>query len=504
MPDAPPVTETGNRLAWLDRPPLAILACFILAQLVLWSVLPSLVHPNALLDVIEGLTWGRDLQFGYYKHPPLQAALLDATAAIFGKGSFGFFLLSQLAVAVTYLFVWKLAREFVDPPRALLAALLESGIVYFSFLSVEFNPNVLQLPLWAGTCLYVWRGATRGATPDWLLAGLFAALAVNAKYSSVIVLAVLALFLVADPTARAKLGTRAFWLGAGVFLLLVLPNLIWLATHDFLPFHYATSRAKAPGLAALKFLSAQLLDHAGFFLLLALACYPGFVRLARGAESGVGIRGRTFLLTAAFGPVALSVALSVATGLGLRDMWGAPMFNLSGLVVAVFLAPRRPPLNLRRFVAGTFILLAVASAGFTIVELALPAVSARVPRGAFPGPAAAASFTALWREQTGRPLRFVIGSTWIAGNIAFYSGDSPLVLVDGDFRVAPWVDPDELRRDGALVVWSADDKSTGVENQPQLPGGLQETGARGVMNFPARSLLGRPQVSIAWEILRGP
>jgi 4-amino-4-deoxy-L-arabinose transferase-like glycosyltransferase len=490
------------RLAGLDRPPATILAVFIAAQLVLWSLLPSLVQPNAPLDVIEGLTWGRDLQLGYYKHPPLQAVLLDGTELLLGKSSFGFFFLSQLAVALAYVLIWKLAREFVDPGRALLAVMLESGIVYFSFASVEFNPNVLQLPLWAGTILYVWRGIERGRLLDWLLAGFFAALAMSAKYSSGMLLAALALFIVATPTARARLGTRSFWLGVGLLAVLLLPNFSWLVLHDFQPLHYATARAGRSDLAPVKFLGAQLLDHAGFFILLLLAAYPGLYRRAKAKETGVTLRGRAFLLTAGLGPLALSLVASDTVGLGLRDMWGAPMFDLSGLIAVVFLVPRRPAFTLRPFVAGAFALLLLASSGFAIVGLLSPLFASKVPRGVFPGPAVAEQLTQLWRERTGRPLGFVIGSTWIGGNVAFYSSDRPLVLIDGDFSLAPWVDRAALAREGALLVWPADPR-TGTEAAISPPPGLQPNGAQGMLTVPARSVLGKPQISVGWQILTG-
>jgi hypothetical protein len=76
------------------------------------------------------------------------------------------------------------------------------------------------------------------------------------------------------------------------------------------------------------------------------------------------------------------------------------------------------------------------------------------------------------------------------------------VLIDGDFSLAPSVDQNELTHDGALLVWSADAK-TGAENRPPVPPGLQPSTARGVLTLPARSLLGKPEISIGWEILPG-
>ena len=61
--------------------------------------------------------------------------------------------------------------------------------------------------------------------------------------------------------------------------------------------------------------------------------------------------------------------------------------------------------------------------------------------------------TARWHQAEGIPLRVVIGDTWMAGNLAFYSPDRPSVLTDGNFSLSPWVNNDELRTQGAVVVW---------------------------------------------------
>ena len=43
------------------------------------------------------------------------------------------------------------------------------------------------------------------------------------------------------------------------------------------------------------------------------------------------------------------------------------------------------------------------------------------------------------------------------GNLAHYSPDQPRVLVDGEPERAPWIDLADLRRQGAVVVWTVGD-----------------------------------------------
>jgi hypothetical protein len=58
--------------------------------------------------------------------------------------------------------------------------------------------------------------------------------------------------------------------------------------------------------------------------------------------------------------------------------------------------------------------------------------------------------------MTGTSLRYVVGRTWEAGNVAFYSPDRPSVFIDGDLRRSPWIDPEAVAYSGAVLVWDAD------------------------------------------------
>ena len=122
-------------------------------RLVAWWLLPTLVARTAPLDVIEGLVWGREWQWGYWKHPPLAAWLLEATVSSFGARLPALFLLGPACVAVALALVWRLARRVLDPAWALVAVLALDGIYYYGYASPKLNPDLLQLPLWAGAVL---------------------------------------------------------------------------------------------------------------------------------------------------------------------------------------------------------------------------------------------------------------------------------------------------------------------------------------------------------------
>jgi hypothetical protein len=87
----------------------------------------------------------------------------------------------------------------------------------------------------------------------------------------------------------------------------------------------------------------------------------------------------------------------------------------------------------------------------------LPFVDHRYRAVLFPGDALGSTLTQRFHAATGAPLRYVIGTMWDGGNLAHYSADQPQVLIDGSPGRAPWIDLNDLRDKGAVVVWTQGD-----------------------------------------------
>ncbi len=79
----------------------------------------------------------------------------------------------------------------------------------------------------------------------------------------------------------------------------------------------------------------------------------------------------------------------------------------------------------------------------------------------FPGgDARAATSRAAGTTRPACRFNYVIGTMWDGGNVAHYSPDQPRVLVDGKPARAPWIDLYDLKKRGAVVVWTEGDLKT--------------------------------------------
>ena len=168
---------------------------FVTAHLIFWTLIPSLTNHNLPLDTIEALAWGSNLDWGFSKHPPLSAFAVEFFFMIFGNNDWAYYLLSQIFVLISFYFVWKFSNEILeDKTYSLLSVLLLAGIYFYNFTTPEFNVNVSQLPFWALTVYFFWKGINFNENKDWILFGIFSTLGFLSKYLFIYILFSLFIF----------------------------------------------------------------------------------------------------------------------------------------------------------------------------------------------------------------------------------------------------------------------------------------------------------------------
>jgi len=221
-----------------------LVARFVAAHVLLFTVVPLLTQPNAPLDVVELQWWGQQWQIGYHKHPPTPAWLIAGSMDL-GAGLFGIYLLSQLCIAACFASAWLLARRWLPSAAAVAAALLLESIVYYNDPTPELNPNVVLMATWAWAVTACWSAVETGRLRDWLWLGLAMGLGLLTKYSQGVIGVLLLGWLVLDPVARPCWRRPGPWLACAVALLLFWPHWQWVVAHDWAPLRYAQERSAA-------------------------------------------------------------------------------------------------------------------------------------------------------------------------------------------------------------------------------------------------------------------
>ena len=436
--------------------PVGLLAILCAMQVLVWTLAPALTHSAPPLDVVEMLVWGREGVVATYKHPNLPGLLLEGVR----RFSFGAFwpayALAQACVVASFIAVYLLGRDLLGPGRAVAGTLLLTGIFYYSWPTPEMNHNLVQMPLWAWACLALWRSVQDGRLHWWLLLGVFAGLSLWAKYSSGLLLAAAGVWILTDAQARAQLARVGPWAALAAFAVVAAPQAQFLIETDFLPFDYALARAGSGRIGGpLSFLLTQIADH-GVFLLMALSA--GLFGKGAARSPPEEARARRFLAVMGLLPALLAALAAGATGMGLKDMWGMPMFNLSGLLLLALLPGRFDGRRLVRIAAAAGMLVALVPAIYAASVLLRAERSDKPSRVVWPQEEIASRLLRGYAGEAGDMPRIIAGPVWEAGLVALAAPGTPSVSIDGDERKSPWATGQDITERGALAVWRTESR----------------------------------------------
>ncbi|MDQ2866483.1 MAG: glycosyltransferase family 39 protein [Candidatus Eremiobacteraeota bacterium] len=187
-------------------------------------------HYGFFRDELYFIICGFHPAWGYVDQPPI-VPLLAAGTQLFGHS---LFLLRAVpatfaagGVYVTCLLVIEMGGGAFAQAFAALTFLLMGVLLSFGG---KVGPDEVGLWTWPLAALYILRIVKGGDQRLWLAAGLVLGFSLESKYT-VIFFAIALLAGVALAPQRRLLASRLFFGGAGVALLIALPNVIWQALH---------------------------------------------------------------------------------------------------------------------------------------------------------------------------------------------------------------------------------------------------------------------------------
>ena len=398
---------------------------FVTAHLIFWTLIPSLTNHNLPLDTIEALAWGSNLDWGFNKHPPMSAFFSEVIFQIFGSQDWAYYLLSQIFVLIAFYYVFKFAHEILGNIKSsLISVLLLESIYFYNFTTPEFNVNVCQLPFWSLVVYYSWKiySSQEIKFSDCFLVGLFGAVGFLSKYLFLyLLISIDLLFIYLIFFKKTKKFDFKYLITIEVFLVLLVPHLIWLFNNDFITITYGLNRTGLEGSGILDhisnpvlFLSKQIGILVPFFFLIWL--------LAKKVKLKINIKDKKlmFLLFINFMPIILMFLTSLITGSKIRTMWMTPFYLFFGvLFVYIFQAQ----INLKRihsFLYGFLVLFFLSPILYSYVSL-----SQTDKRTDYPGKEIATKVQIIWSQDFDNEIEFVTGDEWKAGNLSYHLKSRP-------------------------------------------------------------------------------
>jgi 4-amino-4-deoxy-L-arabinose transferase-like glycosyltransferase len=355
----------------------ALCAGFWLLRIALSAFSGASLH----VDEAQYWDWSRHLQWGYYSKPPMIAALIRASSALFGNDETGLRALAMacypLAAAALAWLAADIARDGPAPSggaaRWAAGLLLASPLVcLLGVVATTDGPLVL---CWSLGTASLWFAVVRQRAGAWVVFALACGAGMLSKYTFGAFIAGAALFVVLHGTRRDWLRGLAAAVGA---LLLWSPNLWWNHSQGWPTLRHTAEitvqaerharSASAAVSATTEFLAGQLVAF-GPVALLVLA----FILWRRRGEPAALPRKARALLLWTSAPLALAGLLQSWRS-GAQVNWIAPVhlafFLAAALAVAA--AAHRP----RRWMAAALGLQVALLSALTV----LPSLSAAFGR----------------------------------------------------------------------------------------------------------------------------
>ena len=399
---------------------------FVISHLIFWTLIPSISNHNLPLDTIEALAWGSNLDWGFNKHPPMSAFFLELFFQIFGSQDWVYYLLSQIFVIISFYYVFKFAKEiFNSSLLSLISVLLIESIYFYNFTSPEFNVNVCQLPFWSLTVYYSWKiySGKEIKFLDCFLVGLFAAFGFLSKYLFIYLLVSIdLLFIYLIFIKKERKFDFKYLITLEVFLLILVPHLIWLNNNEFITITYGLTRTGLEQSAFIDYIKFPLI-----FLVKQIGIIIPFLLLTWLLVKKIKFKFNfkdkklLFLLAINIFPIFLMFLTSLFTGSKIRTMWMTPFYLFFGVLFVYLLQTQINLKKLKPFMIG-FIFFFFLSPGL----YAYVSISKDHKRTDYPGKEIAIKTQYAWDQQFSSRINVVYGDEWNAGNLSYHLKSRPV------------------------------------------------------------------------------
>jgi Dolichyl-phosphate-mannose-protein mannosyltransferase len=196
--------------------------------------------------------WSRHLDWSYYSKGPGVAYLIHASCWLFGAWSEGWTGNLMLAVRLPAIACGSLllvslyiltVQVFRRETLALAVVVLGLTMPIFALGSSLMTIDSPYCCCWGWALVAGYHAISRRSMAAWVLAGLLVGLGILAKYTMVLWLPSLALFLLISREHRALLLRPGPWIACGLAALCCVPILIWNMQHDWVTLRHVGGQA---------------------------------------------------------------------------------------------------------------------------------------------------------------------------------------------------------------------------------------------------------------------
>lgn len=238
----------------------------ILALIVLKIGAAFFTHFSLYGDEAQYWLWSKELDLGYYSKPPLLAWFLSGHTAFFGDSFFSLKMFPLLAYFLIFFAFYILCLELnFSKNNSVICSVCFLSIPAASVSSFLISTDLLLLLFWTLSMVALLRIRSVGSLKNFLLLGVFLALAFLAKYAAIYFLLSFLIIAITDKETLVmfKKNKIPFFAFVLTLLLILLPNIYWNFNNDWVTLSHTADNTNLQNLdlnfyEPLKFLISQI------------------------------------------------------------------------------------------------------------------------------------------------------------------------------------------------------------------------------------------------------
>ena len=431
---------------------------FLFINAILWTLIQCL-RTVISIDSMEAISWGELISFGTNKHPPLSGWLMAGAYNLLGEHNIAAYILGQVCIVIGLIFVYKLARRFMDENKAMCSSMVITACYYYTYIVLidNFNCNFLSMCLWPMIVYYFHKSVKENRIKDWMLFGVLSGLGFLAKYQVVFLFAALFIYLIV--CERKQFRQKGMYVSVFTGFLVILPHIIWLFQNDFFSFIYMTGRTSigahnTPNFLVrfgrvvfpIKFLLDQICS--------VIVCIVLYVFLALQAKNiefknrAGSFSDKVFLLSVCFIPILAQGSMALFTESRIQGIWGSIMVSFMGIVLFYFFPVKFNKDSFKFFVKMMYVSMFLWLAGmFIFMELQTKRVLS------YPKEEIMKNFDIIWKKKKkNAPLKYVGGHIDYVFQFRLYNKHHPTVILETFGHKNPWINHEDVLKSGAIIL----------------------------------------------------
>lgn len=221
-----------------------LLLFFVLISITAFRII--FLHENSLqlfFDEAQYWSWSKNIDFGYYSKPPMIAWIISISTSICGDTEFCIRYSSPILHLGTALAIFLLANKLYSQKTAIYSALAYITLPAVSLSSMLISTDVPLLFFLSWSILFFIYALEKNSFNYWLLAGVFAGLAMLSKYSMLAFILSAFIYILCSKRNYHYIKSYGIWFASFVAFLVFLPNIIWNFSNDFASFVHTSDNA---------------------------------------------------------------------------------------------------------------------------------------------------------------------------------------------------------------------------------------------------------------------